>query len=140
MKLLSKRSSSRTSITARSINEGKELSYQMLYNEVQRLADEEANKKKKKKIYVYKSDVSKSQSYVPKYDPENFNLMKRIKEIRKVTKENNMDITKQNSNIAFAKDKIDIVPLSLSEKKIIFFLILYYFTKKEEDILSFLQI
>ena len=45
MKLLSKRSSSRTSITARSINEGKELSYQMLYNEVQRLADEEANKK-----------------------------------------------------------------------------------------------
>lgn len=109
MKLLSKRSSSRTSITARSINEGKELSYQMLYNEVQRLADEEANKKKKKKIYVYKSDVSKSQSYVPKYDPENFNLMKRIKEIRKVTKENNMDITKQNSNIAFAKDKIDIV-------------------------------
>ena len=53
MKLLSKRSSSRTSITARSINEGKELSYQMLYNEVQRLADEEANKKKKKKIYVY---------------------------------------------------------------------------------------
>lgn len=109
MKLLSKRSSSRTSITARSINDGKELSYQMLYNEVQRLAKEEENKKKKKKCYVFKPEVSKSQSYVPQYDPENFNLMKRIKEIRKITKESNTDITKQNSNIAFAKDKIDIV-------------------------------
>ena len=58
MKLLSKRSSSRTSITARSINEGKELSYQMLYNEVQRLADEEANKKKKKKYRSKYSDRS----------------------------------------------------------------------------------
>lgn len=58
-----------------------------------------------------------------------------LKDFEKFTKIQIDSLRKKNE-----KDKIDIVPLSLSEKKIIFFLILYYFTKKEEDILSFLQI
>lgn len=109
MKQLRISSSSRTSITAKSINEPKEYSYQMLYDEVQRKAQEKENKKKKKKMYVSSVDISKSQSYIPRYNPENFNLMKKIKEIRKKTKEKGFDPSKKDSTIAFAKDKVDIV-------------------------------
>ena len=109
MKQLKISSSSRSSITAKSTDEIKEYSYQMLYDEVQRKALEEKNKNKKKKMYVSNVDISKSQNYMARYNPENFNLMKKIKEIRKKTKEKELDPSKKDSTIAFAKDKVDIV-------------------------------
>ena len=49
-----------------------------------------------------------SQEYRPSYNPEQFNVIKKIKEIRTITKQKVIDPSKK-SNIAFAKDKIDIV-------------------------------
>ena len=103
MKQLKISSSSRSSITAKSTDEIKEYSYQMLYDEVQRKAQEEENKKKKKKMYVSNVDVSKSQNYMARYNPENFNLMKKIKEIRKKNKRKRVRSFKKGFHNCFCK-------------------------------------
>ena len=98
-------STSRSSIVAKSVNDKDSLTYQQLYAEVQKQNKEEANKKKKKRMYVRKP-TDNSQGYRPSYNPEQFNVIKKIKEIRTLTKQKVIEPSKK-SNIA--KDKIDIV-------------------------------
>lgn len=100
-------STSRSSIVAKSVNEKDILTYQHLLSEVQKQNKEEAEKKKKKRMYFHRP-TNVSQEYRPSYNPEQFNVIKKIKEIRTITKQKVIDPSKK-SNIAFAKDKIDIV-------------------------------
>ena len=100
-------STSRSSIVAKSVNEKDILTYQQLLSEVHKQNKEEAERKKKKRMYVHRP-TNVSQGYRPSYNPEQFNVIKKIKEIRTITKQKVIDPSKK-SNIAFAKDKIDIV-------------------------------
>ena len=100
-------STSRSSIVAKSVNEKDILTYQQLLSEVQKQNKEEAERKKKKRMYFHRP-TNVSQEYRPSYNPEQFNVIKKIKEIRTITKQKVIDPSKK-SNIAFAKDKIDIV-------------------------------
>ena len=94
-------STSRSSIVAKSVNEKDILTYQQLLSEVHKQNKEEAERKKKKRMYVHRP-TNVSQGYRPSYNPEQFNVIKKIKEIRTITKQKVIDPSKK-SNIALLK-------------------------------------
>ena len=102
-------------IFCRSIDEQPKYTFNMLYDEVLK-RDELKKSKSKSTLFSHNTTNSnrrfttnKSQGYIPKYDPDKFNLVKKIKEIQRLTKEKHLEPLQNDSRIAFSKDKIHIV-------------------------------
>ena len=100
-------------IQCRSINAQPNLTFSTLYNELQR---REALKTEYGKTIAPSSRnfnrryyATLTKKYKPQFDPDQFNITKRIKEIQRFTKAKKLDPLQSDSRIAYAKDKIDIV-------------------------------
>ena len=108
-------STPRLRILCRSITEQPDYTFSMLYNEVHKRGIVKTESSKKS-LLTNSSALSNcryypshSRKYIPKIDPNAFNISKKIKEIQRITKSKKLDPLETDSRIAFAKDKIDIV-------------------------------
>ena len=111
-------STPRLRILCRSITEQPDYTFSMLYNEVHKNDIVKTTQSSKKTLLTnssaisnvrYYPTLSQSRKYIPKIDPQSFNISKKIKEIQRITKSKKLDPLETESRIAFAKDKIDIV-------------------------------
>lgn len=95
--------------SGRSIMEQPQYTFRGLLDEVNRMEKIESERKKKKRYFINNASVSKSQNFIPHFDPDSFNLDRKIREIRQMTREKDFDPLKKEARIAFARDKVDIV-------------------------------
>ena len=100
-------------IQCRSINDQPNYTFSMLYNELQK---REALKTEycqtmapSSRNFNRRYFATLTKKYKPQFDPDQFNISKRIKEIQRITKAKKLDPLQSESRIAYAKDKIDIV-------------------------------
>ena len=96
------------------------LNYKKYFNEAKLLYEQEERKNFKKNnssSNIFTSRNSNSSSFysnnfvLPSFDPEKFNLNKKIKEIQRETKTNNIldIINRKNTRISFSKENINYV-------------------------------
>ena len=96
------------------------LNYKKYFNEAKLLYEQEERKNFKKNnssSNIFTSKNSNSSSFysnnfvLPSFDPEKFNLNKKIKEIQRETKTNNIldIINRKNTRISFSKENINYV-------------------------------
>ena len=96
------------------------LNYKKYFNEAKLLYEQEERKNFKKNnssSNIFTSSNSNSSSFysnnfvLPSFDPEKFNLNKKIKEIQRETKTNNIldIINRKNTRISFSKENINYV-------------------------------